>query len=265
MVTLPRSVADVWTSNPGVADVHVTNPRQINLFGKEVGEATVIATSASGAVVYSANVRVSQNITSVDAMLRAAMPEANITVTTVGQMAVLTGTVASPEDSAQAEALVRRCSTRASIRPKPARRCKIVPVNRLQHGDPAAGHAEGQDRRSQPQPASSQIGVNLLATDTTGGFKFGIAPGRRASTDVRRQPVPASTISRPSAPTLGAAGKLFGLDILGSLDLAEGDGLVTTLAEPNLTALSGETASFLAGGEYPIPVSQEAGRGHDRI
>ena len=51
-------------------------------------------------------------------------------------------------------------------------------------------------------------------------------------------------------------GKLFGLDITGSLDLAQTDGLVTTLAEPNLTALSGETASFLAGGEFPVPIAQ---------
>ena len=59
--------------------------------------------------------------------------------------------------------------------------------------------------------------------------------------------------------TLGAAGKLFGLDLAGAIDLAARDGLVTILAEPNLTALSGETASFLAGGEFPIPVSQALG------
>ena len=46
---------------------------------------------------------------------------------------------------------------------------------------------------------------------------------------------------------------MLGLDILGALDLDENNGLVTTLAEPTLTALSGETASFLAGGEFPIP------------
>lgn len=53
---------------------------------------------------------------------------------------------------------------------------------------------------------------------------------------------------------LGVAGKLFGLNLLGSLDLGEQVGLVTTLANPNLTVISGETADFLAGGEYPIPV-----------
>jgi pilus assembly protein CpaC len=59
--------------------------------------------------------------------------------------------------------------------------------------------------------------------------------------------------------TLGFAGKLLGLDVLSTLNLSEADGLVTVLAEPNLTALSGETASFLAGGEFPVPVSQALG------
>src|SRR4029078_10052357 len=55
--------------------------------------------------------------------------------------------------------------------------------------------------------------------------------------------------------TLGIFGHILGTDLLGTLDLLQKDGLVTTLAEPNLTALSGETASFLAGGEFPIPLS----------
>ena len=59
--------------------------------------------------------------------------------------------------------------------------------------------------------------------------------------------------------TLGIAGHAFGMDILSTLQLAENDGLVTTLAEPTLTALSGETASFLAGGEIPVPESAGLG------
>ena len=61
MINLPRNVASVWTSNPSAADVYVNSPRQINLFGKGDGEATVIATAADGSVVYGAQVRVSQN------------------------------------------------------------------------------------------------------------------------------------------------------------------------------------------------------------
>ena len=99
--------------------------------------------------------------------------------------------------------------------------------------------------------------MNLLTADTTGGFKFGIGQGRASVCQRRcrgRRPARVDRVRSAIGTTLAGAGKLFGLDILGALDLAESDGLVTTLAEPNLTALSGETASFLAGGEFPIPL-----------
>ena len=260
MVSLPQAIADVWVSNPAIADVHVTNSRQINLFGKDAGEATVIATSSSGAVVYSTNVRVSQNITSVDAMLKAAMPESNISITTVGQMAVLNGTVASPEDSAQAEALVRALLNPGVNTSEAGAVLKILPVNRLRTSTPLQVMLKVRIAEVS-RSLVRQIGVNLLTSDTTGGFNFGAAQGpgiflpepggdtKGAGTDIRNA----------LGSTLSGSGKLFGLDLLATLDLAESDGLVSTLAEPNLTALSGETASFLAGGEYPIPVSQGQG------
>src|SRR3982751_2880134 len=83
MVNLPRGVASVWTSNPAAADVYVNSARQINLFGKGDGEATIIATAADGSVVYGAQVRVSQNLPSINDVLRTAMPDADIRVITV--------------------------------------------------------------------------------------------------------------------------------------------------------------------------------------
>ncbi|PNB35643.1 secretion system protein, partial [Pseudomonas sp. FW305-130] len=62
LINLPANVSDVWVSNPGVADVYVNNPHQIHLFGKDSGESTIFATSASGTVIYAANIRVSQNL-----------------------------------------------------------------------------------------------------------------------------------------------------------------------------------------------------------
>jgi pilus assembly protein CpaC len=101
-----------------------------------------------------------------------------------------------------------------------------------------------------------QIGVNLFSSDPTSGFKFGIGQGDgSATTGPGSSPFSVGSLLTGGT-TLGAAGKLFGLDLAGAIDLAEKDGLVSILAEPNLTALSGETASFLAGGEFPIPVSQ---------
>ena len=251
VVRLPASVADVWTSNPGVADVYVSSPRQINLFGKEAGEATVIATAANGSVVYSANVRVSQNITSVDQMLRAAMPQSNIKVLNAGQIAVLTGTVGSPDEAAQAQQLVTAMLNPGVDMSKEGAACKICVVNRLSTATPLQVTLKvriAEVNRS----LTKSIGVNLFSSDPTSGFKFGIGQGDPGA--VGGSPFGVSPLA--GATTLGAAGKLFGLDLSGAIDLAAKDGLVTILAEPNLTALSGETASFLAGGEFPIPVSQ---------
>jgi pilus assembly protein CpaC len=255
MVNLSRNIADVFVSNPAVADVHVTNPRQINLFGKEGGEATVIATAADGSVVYATNVRVSQNISSVNQMLDAAMPGSNVNVQTVGQMAMLTGTVNSPEDSAFAEQLVRTMLNPGVDTSAPGAILKIVPINRIRTATPLQVNLKVKIAEVN-RTALKQIGVNLLSADSTGGFRFGIGQGNTGITNGSSLKV-APLLS--GGTTLGAAGKLFGLDLLGSLDLAEADGLVTILAEPNLTALSGETASFLAGGEFPIPVSQSLG------
>jgi len=250
MVSLPRSVASVWTSNPGVADIYVNSPHQLNLFGKGFGQATIIATAADGSVVYGANVHVSQNVSSINEVLHAAMPDANITVTPVGQVAVLNGTVASPEDAAQAEALVLGLLNPGK---KAGDALDVQPVNRLKVATPLQVTLKvriAEVNRS----LLKRIGVNLLSKDGTGGFQFGIGQG---TTPAAGSPFSVGSIA--SGTTLGAAGHLLGLDLLGSLNLAQTDGLVSTLAEPTLTALSGETASFLAGGEFPVPISQGNG------
>jgi len=247
MVSLPRNVASVWTSNPAVADVFVNSPHQLNLFGKGAGQATIIATAADGSVVYGANVRVSQNVSNINEVLHAAMPDADITVTSVGQIAVLNGTVASPEDSAQAYTLVAELLNPGKKAGDPL---DIQPVNRLKVATPLQVTLKvriAEVNRS----LLKKIGVNLLSGDSTGGFQFGIGQG---SAPTGGSPFSVSPVE--GGTTLGAAGKLLGLNLLSSLDLAQTDGLVSTLAEPTLTALSGETASFLAGGEFPIPISQ---------
>lgn len=259
MINLPRSVANVWTSNPDVADVYVNGPRQMNLFGKKFGEATVIATAADGSVVYGANVRVSGNLTSINDMLREAMPEANINVTTVGQLAVINGTVSSPEEAAQAEMLVRAGLNPGMDVSKADAQLNIMPVSRLRVATPLQVTLKVRVAEIN-RTVLKQMGVNLLTQDATGGFRFGVAQGGGIHiADPTVQGDVTKVIRNAIGSTLIGSGKLFGLDILGSLDIAAQDGLVSILAEPNLTALSGETASFLAGGEFPIPVSQSLG------
>jgi pilus assembly protein CpaC len=271
MLNLPRSVSSVWTSNPTVADVFVNSPRQINLFGKGAGEATVIATAADGSVVYGAKVRVNQNISSINEILREAMPGSDINVTTVGQVAVINGTVASPEDAAQAELLVRSALNPGIDATKEGVALNIVPVNRLRTATPLQVTLKVRIAEMS-RSALKQVGVNLLNRDS-GSTLFGIGQGNPGT--IKTVPGAPGTIDSATGlpagstnvvfnsivggTTLGLFGHIFGTDLLGTLDLLQKDGLVTTLAEPNLTALSGETASFLAGGEFPIPVSQSLG------
>ncbi len=162
MLNLPRSVASVWTSNPDVADVYVNGPRQMNLFGKKMGEATVIATAADGSVVYGANVRVNQNISSINEILRQAMPEADINVTNVGQVAVLNGTVASPEDAAQAEMLVKAALNPGIDVSSASAALNIVPVSRLKVATPLQVMLKVRIAEMN-RSIVKQFGVNLLS------------------------------------------------------------------------------------------------------
>jgi pilus assembly protein CpaC len=257
MINLPRSVTSVWTSNPDVANVYVYGPRQMNMFGKKAGEATIIATAANGSVVYGANVRVNQNISSINQILHQAMPESDISVQTIGQVAVINGTVGSPDDAAQAEMLVKAALNPGVDVSKADAMLNIVPVNRLKVATPLQVTLKvriAEINRS----ALKSMGVNLFSSDPTSGFKFGIGQGAQVTSGPTASPF---GILNPilGGTTLGAAGHLLGLDLAGAIDLAASDGVATILAEPNLTALSGETASFLAGGEFPIPVSQSLG------
>ena len=81
MVRPSGAVAEVFVADENIADVHASSPSQIYIFGKAAGSTTVYATYSSGRVVYSANVRVGQNLGSVSQMLQVAMPEADITAT----------------------------------------------------------------------------------------------------------------------------------------------------------------------------------------
>ena len=265
LVTVPGNMADIFVSNESVADVQVKSQRQLYVFGKAGGETTVYASNSAGDIIWSANVRVGSNLDSIDQMLTLAMPEANIQVATMGTNTVLlTGTVAAPEDAAEAERLVAAfVGEGANV------------VTRLRMATPLQVNLRVRFAEVSRSLVRT-LGVNLTSVDSTSGFKFGIGQGRPNAITQFAPGGPLAVGNNlegdgynivnniTGGSTLGMFGKFLGLDIGSALDLAERDGLVTVLSEPNLTALSGETAEFLAGGEFPIPLSQglEIGRAH---
>lgn len=287
LVTLPGTMADVFVANEEVADVQVKSQRQLYVFGKAGGETTVYASNERGDVIFSANIRVGSNIGSVDQMLAMAMPDAKVNVSTMGTNTVLlTGTVGAPDDAAEAERLVQAfLGEEANV------------ISRLKTATPLQVNLHvkiAEVNRS----LLREIGGNLATADGTSGFRFGVGSGRRlgqldgfnfggplavgestagVSTTFPviganglpvinpdgtflTQTITGPGIDSRGGTSLAGLGRLFGMNMLGALDLSERIGLVTTLTEPNLTALSGETATFLAGGEFPIPIAQGLGQ-----
>jgi pilus assembly protein CpaC len=255
LIRLSEPMSDVFVANEGIADVQVRSSTQLYIFGKARGETTIYATSKSGRVVYAANVRVGNNISSVDEMLHLAMPDASIQATPMNNLVLLTGTVASPDDVAEAQRLTQAYvgdGTQVVTRLKSATPLQVMLKVRI-----------AEMNRS----LIKSMGVNLLNRGS-GGTLFGIGRGNPGTINVAKGPPDPVTGVTPEtvtgatfnmlagATTLGIFGKIFGTDLLATVDLLQNDGVISILAEPNLTALSGETASFLAGGEFPIPVSQ---------
>ncbi|MBX9797591.1 type II and III secretion system protein family protein [Sphingomonas sp.] len=264
LINLPRPISDVFVANDSIADVQVRSPTQIYIFAKGPGETTVYATAKGGGVVFSTTVRVGNNIETVGQMLKLAMPDAQITATPMNGMVLLTGTVANPDDANEAERL-----TQAFV----GEQVKVL--TRLKTATPLQVNLQVKFAEVS-RNFIKNIGVNLQ-NRPRGSFLFGFSQGRQGVINTAPgDPTPGNPIvdgnglrqgqtlnQFPQAiaggTLLGLAGKAFGADLLGSLDLAERNGQVSTLAEPNLTALSGETGTFLAGGEIPIPVSQGLG------
>ncbi len=297
LVSVPGAMADVFVANEGVADVQVKSRRQLYVFGKAGGETTVYASDAAGRTIWSANIRVGSNIESIDQMLNLAMPDAKVSVSTVGTNTyLLTGTVASPEDAAEAQRLVE-----AFVGGKGGTGSTANVISRLRMATPLQVNLQVRFAEVS-RTLVREISSNLSSQDRNGGFLFGVSRGNGGGTfsnvsgttsgiNTNGLPVldasgtfglPTGSINLPFDPVSGKyvvggalftppgnnvgqtalslAGRLFGMNVGASFDLAERIGLVTTLSQPNLTALSGETADFLAGGEYPIPISQGLGQ-----
>ncbi|BBE32770.1 hypothetical protein SmB9_04280 [Sphingosinicella microcystinivorans] len=245
LIRLDRSMSDVFVANQKIADVQVRSDRLLYVYGVGAGETTIYATDGAGRIVYSANVRVAQNIDQIRTMLGLAMPGAAITVNSMNGMTLLTGTVANPEEVEEATRLVKTFVGEGQ-----------AIVNKLQTATPAQVNLRVKFAEVS-RSLVKELGLNLQAFGTNaGGINFFLGRGRDFITQGTNGNV---LISRPDATSIFGDARFLGMDVFGMIDALEQDGLVSLLAEPNLTALSGETASFLAGGEFPIAVADGNG------
>lgn len=257
-INLPSAVTDVVVADPLVADVDVRSSRQIYIFAKGPGETTVYATDAAGRNIYTATIRVGANLDSVDQMLKLTMPEADIQVTTMNGIVLLTGTVKQPDDIVEAEELVKQFVGAAKV------------VSRLKTATPMQVNLQVRVAEVS-RSLSKDISSNLTSRDRDGasgnGFLFVPSRGRNVATFTDtfnpttgvRNGTNVIFNNPAGGNVLNMAKNLLGLDIGLGLDFAERSGLASTLANPNLTTMSGETGEFLAGGSFPIPISDGLG------
>jgi len=239
--------AELSVANPAIADIATLSERSIYVLGRSPGRTTMTLLSAEGSLIANVEIQVVPDVAELRERLREILPGEPIEVRTANDGIVLSGTVGSAQAVERAMQLAERYA--------PGSVSNLMLVGGTQQVMLQVRFAEMQ--RSVRQELSTSLGISGTEGD------FGAAASTGAfGTD------PAATYGAGSAVGGGLDGREGGLGIsfgAGTVQLSillealESNGLVRTLAEPNLSALSGSTATFLAGGEYAIPVQGENG------
>jgi len=242
LLRLDQPATSVFIGDQDVADIEVMSPRLIYVFARQVGQTNLYAVNETDEVVASVVLTVQQNIGPLNPMIRRAVPDAQVSAGAVGEGVQLRGDVETPEEAANAQALASR------FVPDPEMVLNRTKVTGSAQVNLRVRFAEVQ------RSAVQRLGINWNALTNFGNFQIGLLTGNGVFPDVTNPGVLASNGYLGSYRTGNV-----NINVL--LDALETESLVTILAEPNLTALSGETASFLAGGEFPVPVAGD----NDRI
>ncbi len=220
--------AELSIANPGIADISTLSDRSIYVLGKAPGRTTLTLLSPEGQLITNVDVHVTPDIGEFKERLQQILPGENIEVRTANDGIVLSGQVSSTAKLDRALDLANRYA--------PERVSNLMVVGGTQQVMLKVRFAE----------------MNRSVTKALGGsFR-----AQGAGSDGNFLAIGGSGLSSAT----GGVGIGFGIGDLAfqvTLEALESKGMVRTLAEPNLTALSGQEAKFLAGGEYPVPVSQD--------
>lgn len=220
--------AELSIANPGIADISTLSDKSIYVLGKAPGRTTLTLLSPEGTLISNVEVHVTPDIAEFKERLQQILPGENIEVRTANDGIVLSGQVSSTAKLDRALDLANRYA--------PDRVSNLMVVGGTQQVMLKVRFAEMN--RSVSKALGG--GLSVIGSGTDGSGSIGGGTGLASS--------------------FGGAGVSFGVGDLTFqvlLEALETKGMVRTLAEPNLTALSGQEAKFLAGGEYPVPVSQE--------
>jgi len=260
LIKFKEPVSNVFVADAEIADIQVKSATLVYVFGKSQGETTLYGITSDDRVIYEGEISVTHNLGSLNSALKMVIPDGRIQVNSYEGLLVLTGHVKNPEQAEEArrmaedfvgkdQTIVNRVSIATPLQVN--LRVKIAEVGR---------------------DTMKQLGFNWENLFSSGSTALGIVQGANVF-DVVPNPFAAvlnpltGLLEAPAVPlpmkefltggrginSLAGGFKSGNFDINFIIDAMEEEGVLSVLAEPNLTTLSGEGASFLAGGEYPIP------------
>ena len=234
VIDLPRDIKDVLVADPKIANAVVRSSQRAYIIGAAVGQTNIVFFDSAGQQIAAYDIAVTRDLNGVRAALKQSMPNSDIRIEGVGDGVVLTGTAASPIEAQQANDLAARLAGGAD---------KVVNSIAVRGRDQVMLKVTVAEVQ---RNIIKQMGIDLTASMT-----YGTAVVNFSNTN------PFTAYGRPLVAGNGLAGTFVGTggipSVTATLRAMESAGVVRTLAEPNLTAISGESATFIAGGEFPIP------------
>ncbi|HWY15389.1 MAG TPA: type II and III secretion system protein family protein [Rhizomicrobium sp.] len=245
IVQLDTDARDVLVSNPAIVDAVVRTARRVYLLGMKTGQTNAFFFDAAGHQILSLDIEVERDVADLTSMMHANFPGSEIHATAMNDNVVLTGTVDSAQDATRAQDLASRFAT-ADGKADPTRVVNMLKVKGREQVLIKVRVSEIQ------RNIAKQLGVNLTSAFTAYGIPIIAATSNPFGLG--------QVLSAASGAQIGSVGTSANPgpnNIQGVLNALDQVGLSHTLAEPNLTAVSGETAKFLAGGEFPVPVSRD--------
>lgn len=234
VVDLPRPARDTYVADPDVANAVMQTTQRLVLSGLKEGDTTVLVSAADGTQLATIEVRVSREVGQLQSILQSALPNARITVQAAGDAVVLIGSVQSAADAARAVDIAR------GFAGNPNKVVNALTLNAREQVMLKVSVAEVQ------RNALKQFGINATGFWEVGNVVMG---------GVMNNPygVAGQALTSTVGAIAGSATNPNGGHNTVTLQAMAQTGVARMLAEPNLTAASGETATFLVGGEVPIP------------
>ena len=231
VVDVPRDIRDVLVADPKIANAVVRSSRRAYIIGANVGQTNVFFFDAEGRQIGGFDIAVKRDLNGIREAIRQVLPDADIMVEGIGDGIVLSGSVSSPLEAQQAYDIAGGLLGPGS---------KDTPAGKIVNAIVVRGRDQIMLKvvvAEVERDVLKQLGINL-----TGSLGFGTSVVNFNTNN------PFTVTGLTPTDSVTGAYK----SVTATLLAMEQAGVIHTLAEPNLTAISGETATFVAGGEFPV-------------